>query len=263
MSAMHNQGPCFVGAPVQPNEFNLTRLTARFGALSGGLPVNLPANFPIVSEGMPAGTFQVSFALAMQMAPAALNAANIAASQSPGAGAIVLTAGAGVTAVVVNGVTRYRLDCPRALQIVSGGNDTGINFTINGYDEYNVPVTQTQAGANIGAKNFTKAVLDVVSVTHTGSVATTVTVGTRDVIGLPYRSDLWEHLDLYYNGAIVTASTGWTVADTTDPATAATGDVRGTYALQSAADGVKKLIIFMSLPNASGSFKQLYGVTQF
>jgi hypothetical protein len=97
---------------------------------------------------------------------AAAAAANIAASQSPGAGAITLTASPVV------------LDAPRRVIVTSGGTDTGIAFTITGTNRYGATLSETMAGAAAGAASTTQDFKTVTSVTHTGSVATTVTVGT-------------------------------------------------------------------------------------
>src|ERR1700743_3593935 len=60
--------------------------------------------------------------------PLTLNAVAYAASQSPAAAALTLTAGTGVTVNIVNGVRRYTADVPRTVTITSGGNDSGISF---------------------------------------------------------------------------------------------------------------------------------------
>jgi len=50
---------------------------------------------------------------------------------------------------------------------------------------------------------------------------------------------------------------------TTSPATTTTGDVRGTYALQSAADASKRLVVRQFVTPANmGSIAGLFGVTQ-
>ena len=200
--------------------------------------------------------------------PSAISAVNIAASQSPGAGAInlVTTSGAGITVLsspvvvwasgntipsgalaidglpglvsfglpsVATGNTKISMYDPtkaisRNVRIVSGGNDSGITFTVNGYDLYGYPQTATVTGANIGTASTTKTFKFVTSVVASGSVASTVTIGTGDVMGFPMLSSFWGDVDIIWNNNWVTVSTGYTAADTTSPATSLTGDVRGT-----------------------------------
>ena len=90
-----------------------------------------------------------------------------------------------------------------------------------------------------------------------------VSGGTGDVIGLPLRSDYCGDLRIVYNNAAITASTGYTAADTTSPATTTTGDVRGTYALQTASNNSRRLQIFLSPPAANcATITGLLGVAQ-
>lgn len=248
------------------------------------------------------GFISNEYALINQV-PSAASATNIAASQSPGAGAIVLVSvsGAGITTGVsinrpdtgalVTGLlaidvamSPFRMGDPingsivfwdptkavsRALQFVSGGNDSGITFTVNGFDLFGFPMSETRAGANIGTATFQKAFKYVQSITHTGSVATTLTIGTTDIIGTPLRTDFWGDLALVWNNNWVTApGTGYVAANTTSPATASTGDVRGTVNVSattpgSASDGVKRLQLFLSPPLGNMvSVNGLFGVTQ-
>lgn len=109
----------------------------------------------------------------------AASANNVAASQSPAAGAITLNGSA-----VAGGVAT--LDTQRRVLITSGGNDTAINFTVNGTNGAGFPISDTFAGGNPTAVSN----LDfktVTKVTHTGSVAGTVTVGTNTT-----GSSLWQ-----------------------------------------------------------------------
>lgn len=192
--------------------------------------------------------------------PAALAANNLSVSASPGAGAVVLVAGAGVTAVVdYAGVTRYTLDVPRAVRLVSGSDDSGITYTVSGYDFYGQAQTEAITGANAGTATGKKAFSSVTGITHTGSVAGTLTVGTTDVFGLPYAiSDAGYIVQAKWNNTLAANAGTFVAADATTPATTTTGDVRGTYLQAGAAsDGSKRLVLVLALtaiqvgPNAT------------
>lgn len=239
----------------------------------------------------------------LNVVPSALAANNIAASQSPGSGAITLVSstGAGITvssnattvwpsgnvvpsgslfidglpaltafgtADISNGYTAVAIYDPstmvgRAIRYVSGGNDSGITFTATGYDVYGYPMSETVTGANTGTATGKKAFKAITSITHTGSVAGTLTIGTTDIYGFPLRSDYFGDVDIVWNNGVITANTGYTAADTTNPATKTTGDVRGTYAVQSASDGTKRLLVFQTPSVANvGSTTGLFGITQ-
>jgi hypothetical protein len=88
-------------------------------------------------------------------------------------------------------------------------------------------------------------------------------VNTTDIYGFPLRSDFFGDVAINYNATGITANTGYVAAVTTSPATTTTGDVRGTYAVQSAADGSKRLLIrqFVTPVNAT-TVTGLFGVTQ-
>lgn len=236
--------------------------------------------------------------------PSTISAVNIAASQSPGAGAITLvsTTGAGITvlsaaqtvwpsgntipvnALAIDGASGLvgfgaqnlsnsshnvisiydpTKTSARNVRIVSGGNDSGITFTVIGYDIYGYPMTETITGANASTASGAKTFKYITSVTHTGTVAGTVTIGTGDVYGFPLRVDTFGYLEIFWNNAAITANTGFTAAVTTSPATATTGDVRGTYAVQSASDGTKRLQVFITMSVANiGTTTGMFGVTQ-
>lgn len=200
--------------------------------------------------------------------PLALAANNLSVSASPGAGVIVLAAGTGVTAVVdPTGTTRYTLDVPRAIRLVSGSDDSGITYTVSGYDFYGQPQTQTLAGAAIGTVTTTKTWQSITGITHTGSVAGTLTVGTTDVFGLPaVISDAAYILQVKWNETLAADAGTFVAADATTPATAATGDVRGTYTPSAnASNGTRRLVMALGLtaiqvgPNATTL--GLFGVT--
>ena len=152
----------------------------------------------------------------------------------------------------------------RAVSITGSASSTGGNFLVSGYDIYGVPLTELIAGpAGATTTNGKKAFKYIASVVPQFTDAHNYSVGTTDIYGLPLRADFFSDIAINYNATIVTASTGFTAAVTTSPATSSTGDVRGTYALQSAADGSKRLSIRQFiLPANAGSVAGLFGVTQ-
>lgn len=187
--------------------------------------------------------------------PAAAATNNIAAAQvTAGAGNLVLTAGAGVTQTTYKGATAYRFDTPRAPSVTSTANISGVNVTITGYDLYGQSMTETRAGPNITTINFQKAFYYITNVAVNGAVAN-ISVGSSNILGVPYRiTDRgyvvhagWDNLLADNAGTLV-------VADTTSPATATTGDTRGTYLpAGNTPDGVRRLVLAFILPSiASG-----------
>lgn len=157
----------------------------------------------------------------------------------------------------------------RAVSISGNAASTAQNFTVVGYDVWGQPQSEVIAFAG-GAvtTNGKKAFKYIVSVTPASTDAGhLLSVDTTDIFGFSMRSDFWEYMNVYWNGAFITSSTGWVVADATDPATTTTGDTRGTYAVQSASDGTKRLALFMSVPiyntiNADNlGYKTMFGVT--
>jgi len=202
--------------------------------------------------------------------PQTLQAANIAASQTPAAaGALTLTAGTSAKSVVrTDGTTVIQLDCARAVSITLATGGTPRTYTVSGYDYYGQPMTEnilTVANATTpGKKAFYQ--ISSVSTTGGGSVAA-LTVGTTDVIGLPVRVvDAGYLVGLGWANASTRATGTFVQADTTNPATSITGDVRGTFTPSSATDGIKRLVVtvgcnaIMVGPNATRT--GALGVTQ-
>lgn len=159
----------------------------------------------------------------------------------------------------------------RAVQAVSSdAGDTTQTIRVDGYDCFHAPMSETIAlnGTTpvLGKKAF-KYIKQII-----GSAITTgnVIVGTTDIFGFAAKTDFWEDVVIFYNGLQVTAaSTGFVAAVTTDPATATTGDVRGTYAVQSVTDGTKRLKMRAKMSPVKLNFLRpdnldpLFGVTQY
>lgn len=119
------------------------------------------------------------------------SATAIAASQSPGSGAILING-----SLASGGVAT--LDNARRVTIASGGNDSGITFTITGTSVSGNTLSETITGGNVATVVSKLDYLTVTSVTHTGSVASTVTVGTSvSGTNTPVASSAWARLDDY------------------------------------------------------------------
>ena len=175
----------------------------------------------------------------------------------------------------------------RAIRVVNNNvGDTGYSVTLRGYDVYGVPMTETiSVTANstaYGKKAWKHLVTWQLNKSGGGTTTGTITLGTSDVYGLPLRSDFFEYMTEYYAAAFISTNGSsnplWTAADATSPATATTGDIRGTIQVGAAGggsstatapNGSTRLAVFMSVPayNAINStnlnFVSLLGVTQF
>lgn len=171
----------------------------------------------------------------------------------------------------------------RCLRVVSNSvSDTGFSVTVRGWDIYGVPMTETiavTANSTAYGKKAWKYV-NTIALLHAGGATTvgTITLGTGDVFGINLKSDFFEYMSIFWNGALQTANTGWLVADSTTPATATTGDTRGTVQLgvngggtgyTTSPNGSIRLAVFMSMPayNNLGAnnlnYTTMFGVQQF
>lgn len=138
----------------------------------------------------------------------------------------------------------------RNVRITSAADDSGKTFTVVGYDLYGYPMSEVITGANAGVASGVKAFKYITSVTPSTTPAGNVSVGTGDVIGLPMRTDYVGQLVINYNDTLITASTGFTAAVTTTASTT-TGDVRGTYALQTASNNTRRLFVYYTPTTAA------------
>jgi hypothetical protein len=182
-----------------------------------------------------------------------LVANNIATTQTPAAaGAVTLTAGTSVKSVVLNsGTTVLQLDVPRAVSVTTGaGSPTARNFTVSGFDYYGQAMSEVIASSASAstAVNGKKAFYQISGITVSGGTVVAITVGTTDIIGIPVRVfDAGYVASVKYNNAL-TADAGTFVAAAMATATTTTGDVRGTYLPSGATDGLKRLVMTISLP---------------
>lgn len=140
----------------------------------------------------------------------------------------------------------------RAVSITGSTSATGGAFLVAGADLYGYPQTETvTAGAGAVTTNGKKAFKFIYSATPQFTDAHNYSVGTADIFGFPLRADSFDQVFIWWNSALITASTGFVVADATSPATSSTGDVRGTYAVQSSSDGTKVLSVAVGCTEAN------------
>lgn len=217
-------------------------------AVAGGPGMSESASGP---SPMAVGVGPMGRIFTYDIVPVTLGAALIAAAQQlAGAGNLVLTAGAGVTTRVVNGETRLVLDVPRNITLTVAVTDfSGTTFTIRGYDVYGQPMTQTRAGPNNNTVGTLKAFKEIVSISSSTALGTNVSAGIGDVFGWPVRVIDNGYLQSVKWAGALAADAGTAVAAvTTNPSTAALGDVRGTYAPSSASNGARRLVASIFIP---------------
>jgi hypothetical protein len=248
-------GPLFryqLSVPASPRDFTNKSVGAP------GVPVSPVYNYYVKPKAPTADALSAANTLA-----AAGYATLVAAPNTNVTGVSLVTTAAGEIV--------YTLDVPRTLTITGAAGVTATNVTIYAYDEYGFPFVEDLAGP-VGATTVTskKAVSALRAVYFSAGTTANVSIGTSNVFGLPYRVPDASHvLKLTFNNidymfgttnvpaatvytltnAAITAPVGaaFTYSDLTDPATAATGDVRGTFCPGTAAgflaDGNRALLV--------------------
>lgn len=175
-------------------------------------------------------------------AVATADADGICASQS-------ITAG---TAALLNGAVGATLDIPR--NVVAAWTGTAV-MTVVGTDEYGQ--TMTEASASGTSMTGKKAFKSITSVNVSQNV-TGCTVGTGDVLGLPYACANKSQIYAPQMDGAADAVT-IVVADATSPATTTTGDVRGTVDFTTASNGTRRFGLLM-LRSSTQSKAAQFGV---
>ena len=150
-------------------------------------------------------------------------------------------------------------DVARGVNVDSSNvGDTSQTVTVTGTDYWNQAQTETIALNGTTAVAGKKAFKTITQVAVSAALAGNLTVGSTDVFGLPYRvTDAGYILRSGWAGALADDAGTFVAADTTSPATATTGDVRGTYVPSSSANGSRRLVLALGLtglqagPNAT------------
>lgn len=139
----------------------------------------------------------------------------------------------------------------RALQVTSSsGSDTTQTITVTGTDFLGNVMSQAFALNGTSVISGTKAFYTVTSITCSVAVTVgTISVGTLDVFGLPSPlTNAGYVLKDLTDGAVSGTAGTFVVADNTSGgSTTGTGDVRGTYAPNTASNGVHYYqVVYMS-----------------
>lgn len=140
-----------------------------------------------------------------------------------------------------------RQNIARVISITAAASAVGGHFLVAGYDLYgNAQTENINAAAGAATTNGTKGWKFISSVTPLFTDAHNYSVGTADLFEFPVAVYEWSAVSVYWNNTLITANTGFVAAVTTTPS-ATTGSVRGTYAVQSASDGTKKLQVYCQI----------------
>lgn len=152
-------------------------------------------------------------------------------------------------------------DVPRNLALVVTHSSAiiAVSVTITGYDTYRNPITETlSVTANGTSKTATgkKAFKYIysIAITSAGNATTdTIDLGTGALIGVPYQLTSKTDILKCYFDATAASSPAYVIADTTNPATATTGDVRGTVTSSDSFDGTSHFFLWYWVedPNSS------------
>tara|TARA_R110002167_G_scaffold20078_4_gene73915 strand:+ start:2347 stop:3186 length:840 start_codon:yes stop_codon:yes gene_type:complete len=159
-------------------------------------------------------------------------------------------------AAIAAGALAGTMDYPR--NIVAAWTGTAV-ITITGTDVYDVALVQTSASGT--SLTGTKAFKTVTNVSVSGNV-TSLTVGTGDVLGIPYALAGEHDVVSFYADAVEEKLAATFVSQVTTVATGLTGDTRGTVNPNTTLDGSVQLYLRMAVAGID-SREGLVGVTQF
>lgn len=166
--------------------------------------------------------------------------------------------------LTVTALTSTVLDVPRNLQLVAAAAATNV-VRVTGKDQYGEPLSEdfTLTGTTAVAGN--KAFKSVSQVVIQPGAATTLSIGSGEKLGLPYRLSLITDTvgGLRVDNVLNATAVFVTGLATTVTSTAGTGDIRGTVtSTGSPPNNARRYTILQALNNISDS-KVVYGVAQF
>ena len=81
--------------------------------------------------------------------------------------------------LTLDGLLSNSNDIDANITITSSGNDSGISFTVTGYDQDGLYQTETITGANAAQAIGSKVFKSVSSIVSSGNAAGTINIGTK------------------------------------------------------------------------------------
>ena len=148
-------------------------------------------------------------------------------------------------------------------------DDSGMYWSVKGYDVYGYPMTERIAGSSatssiavaVTSRKAFKYIEQIIPTNSTGVLnSTTVMAGVTDTYGLPLYAAQTPYYQAYMGGVLLSSISTFTAGSTTT-ATSTTADVRGTFASSIASDNSVRLIVFQTLRPANIAADTTAGVT--
>lgn len=223
------------------------------------------------SNGAPGAEMSPFFTYAIQ--PAALNNQCITAAAVLSSGGYLPITGSnqpGATLFNLNGQAAIQFDCARNVSLLRVGTTGSPNVYVWGYDYGNVPMFEQINFASSATTAVGKKAFLIVSAIYVSN-ADTWSAGAGNTFGLPYFANdfgnlgylAWNGVDYYQSGLL-----SFQPGDITVPATATTGDVRGTITIPSSTLPTGGLYLVVSMyvqgaANDNDDVTLLYGVPQY
>jgi hypothetical protein len=165
----------------------------------------------------------------------------------------------------------WQVDVPRNLvcTVTHNSSIVACTCTVIGYDVWGekmaetYTITATGTSKTVTGKKAFAYILSI-SITSAGNATTnTLTLGSGNVLGLPYALQSTDDLiQLMTAGVSDLANATIVAADATSPATATTGDTRGSIVSTTVPDGTKTYVAWVYVGKANTA-TGLSGVAQF
>jgi len=153
----------------------------------------------------------------------------------------------------------YQMDQARnVVYVSSGAGDTTQTVTVRGFDRYGVAMTETKTLNGVTAVPGTKAFYKVVSYQASAALAGNLSLGIGAVFGFPVLLERAGFV-IAEKADDATPTAGVFAAGVSAVPTATTGDVRGTWAPNTAPNGAHVYEVIVAVPDRVTQLPQFAG----